>query len=98
PPDPHTLSLHDALPISTNFGPPNNQSTTDSSLGVKAAGGVAWQLYKKLFLFGEYRFTSISPEFTFSPSPAAGADTTGKTRVGMDLNTHQLLLGVSYRF
>jgi len=82
----------------TNFGPPNNQSTTDSSLGVKAAGGVAWQLYKKLFLFGEYRFTSISPEFTFSPSPAAGADTTGKTRVGMDLNTHQLLLGVSYRF
>ena len=82
----------------TNFGPPNNQSTTDSSLGVQAAGGVAWQLYKKLFVFGEYRFTSISPEFVFSPTPAAGADTTGKTRVGMDLNTHQLLLGLSYRF
>ena len=82
----------------TNFGPPNKQSDTDASIGVKASAGVAWQLHQNFFVFGEYRFTHFSPEFSFSPSPASGADTSGRTRVQMDLNTHHMLMGVSYRF
>jgi opacity protein-like surface antigen len=75
----------------TNFGPPNNQSNTDTSVGVKVAGGVAWQFHQNLAVFGEYRFTHFSPEFTFNTLRL-------RTPVDTDINTHYLLSGISFRF
>ncbi len=75
----------------TNFGLPNNQSDTDTSVGVKVGLGLAWQFHKNLALFGEYRFTHFKPEFEFKP---LGVTTT----VDTNINSHYLLVGVSYRF
>ncbi len=77
----------------TNFGPPNNQSDTDTSVGVKVGAGLAWQFHKNLAVFGEYRFTHSSPEFKFSPAPPFG-----KTTAETDINTHHFIAGISFRF
>lgn len=71
---------------------PSNQDDTDSSVGVKVGAGVAWQFSKSIALFGEYRFTHFSPEFTFRD------DARGNARLSTDVNTHYLLTGVSFRF
>jgi opacity protein-like surface antigen len=71
---------------SHNFQP-SQQSNNDTSLGVKVGAGVAWHFTPVIAMFGEYRFTHSSPEFTF-----------GGTDVSTDLNTHWVLVGVSFRF
>jgi len=76
---------------STNFAP-SNQSDTDSSIGVKVGAGAAWQFEKNWAVFGEYRFTHFSPEFTINDVVF------GKTTLSTDVNTHYLLAGVSFRF
>jgi opacity protein-like surface antigen len=76
---------------STNFEP-SHRSDTDVSLGVKVGGGVAWQFHKHFALFGEYRFTHFSPEFTLNDGTA------GQTTLKTDVNTHHVLVGASYRF
>lgn len=79
------------LKDTTNFAPPSNQSDTDTSAGVKAGAGVAWQFHQNIAVFGEYRFTHFSPDFRFT--------TLGiKTKVEMDVNTHRVVFGISYRF
>src|SRR6266436_9803429 len=76
---------------SRNFEP-SNQSDTDASVGVKVGAGVAWQFTKNIAMFGEYRFTHFSPEFTFRD------DVLGNATLSTDVNTHYLLVGVSFRF
>ena len=76
---------------SRNFEP-SNQSDTDASAGVKVGAGVAWQFTKNIAMFGEYRFTHFSPEFTFRD------DVLGNAKLSTDVNTHYLLEGVSFRF
>ena len=76
---------------STNFLP-TRQSDTDTSVGVKVGAGAAWQFLKNWAIFGEYRFTHFSPEFTFDLVPGI------KTTVSTDVNTHYLLAGVSFRY
>src|SRR5437867_2433055 len=76
---------------SRNFEP-SNQSDTDASAGVKVGGGVAWQFTKNIAMFGEYRYTHFSPEFTFRD------DVRGNAELSTDVNTHYLLVGVSFRF
>ena len=76
---------------SRNFEP-SNQSDTDASPGVKVGAGVAWQFTKNIAVFGEYRFTHFSPEFTFRD------DVLGNAKLSTDVNTHYLLVGVSFRF
>ncbi len=76
---------------SRNFEP-SNQSDTDTSVGVKVGAGVAWQFTKNIAVFGEYRFTHFSPEFTFRD------DVLGSATLSTDVNTHSLLVGVSFRF
>jgi opacity protein-like surface antigen len=71
---------------SNNFQP-SRQSNDDTALGVKVGAGVAWHFTPVIAMFGEYRFTHFSPEFTF-----------GGTDVSTDLNTHWVLVGVSFRF
>jgi len=74
-----------------NFGPPNNQSDTDTSVGVKVGLGLAWQFHKNLALLGEYRFTHFSPEFEFERLGV-------RRTVDTNINSHDLLVGISYRF
>ncbi len=76
----------------TNFTP-NNQSVTDTSVGVKVGTGVAWQFFEHVALFGEYRFTHVSTEPTFF-SAISSIPVPLKT----DLNSHHLIGGVSFRF
>jgi opacity protein-like surface antigen len=84
----------------TNFGPPDRQSDIDASVGMKASAGVAWHFLRNWALFGEYRFTRFSPEFSFTPvpDPDRGFENFDKTRVETDILTHHLLVGVSFRF
>ncbi|PYN90686.1 MAG: hypothetical protein DMD87_00595 [Candidatus Rokuibacteriota bacterium] len=75
----------------TNFAPAN-QSDSDTSVGVKVGAGVAWQFTKTIAMFGEYRYTHFSPEFTFRDNAL------GSTDLSTSVNTHYLLMGVSFRF
>src|SRR5262245_22377778 len=79
---------------STNFGSPNNQSSHDTSVGVKAGVGTTWMLTPHIGIFGEYRFTHFSPKFEFDNDVAGFS----KTKVETDVNTHHVLVGVPFRF
>lgn len=70
----------------------NHDSDTDLSFGYKLAGGVAVYVYKNLALFGEYRFTHVSPEFELQDASL------NRTTVRTDLDTHSALLGLSVRW
>jgi opacity protein-like surface antigen len=76
-------------------GAKSHQSDTDTSVGLKTGAGLAWQFSPNIAVFGEYRFTHFSPDFSvrdkvFKGSPNDKAETT--------LNTHHALMGVSFRF
>jgi opacity protein-like surface antigen len=75
---------------SFNFAP-SNQTDSDTSVGVKLGAGVAWLFTKNVGVFGEYRYTHFSPEFTFR-------DDGGTANVSTSINTHYLLVGVTFRF
>ena len=79
---------------STNFGPPNNQSSHDTSVGVKAGAGTTWMLTPNIGIFGEYRFTHFSPKFDFDTEVPGFS----RTQVETDVNTHHVLVGVTFRF
>src|SRR5262249_36267740 len=49
---------------SFNFAP-GNQTDSDTSVGVKLGTGVSWLFTRNIGVFGEYRYTHFSPEFTF---------------------------------
>jgi opacity protein-like surface antigen len=70
----------------------NHDSDTDFSFGYKLAGGVAVQVYKNLALFGEYRFTHVSPEVELRDA------SNSKTTLRADLDTHSALFGISARW
>lgn len=70
----------------------NHDGDTDLSLGVKAAAGVAVQVYQNLMLFGEYRFTHVSPEVELLDA------NTGRTTLRTTFDTHSALLGISARW
>lgn len=73
----------------------NNQSNSDTEVGVKAGAGVAFQIIPQIAVFGEYRFTHFSPSWNFTnsltnPSSSFGVSTT--------INTSQFVIGLSFRF
>jgi opacity protein-like surface antigen len=70
----------------------NHDSDTDFSFGYKLAGGVAVQVYRNLALFGEYRFTHVSPEVELRDA------SNRKTTLRADLDTHSALFGLSARW
>ena len=70
----------------------NHDDDTDLSIGYKLAGGVAFQVYKNLALFGEYRFTHVSPEVELRDANV------GRTTLRTDLDTHSALIGLSARW
>ena len=70
----------------------NHDSDTDVSVGYKLAGGVAVQVFKNLALFGEYRFTHVSPEVELRDA------SNRKTTLRTDLDSHSALFGISARW
>jgi hypothetical protein len=67
----------------------NHDSDTDLSFGYKLAGGLAVQVYRNLALFGEYRFTHVSPEVELRDANLSRAT------LRTDLDTHSALVGLS---
>lgn len=70
----------------------NHDDDTDYSFGYKAAAGVAVQVWSNLALFGEYRFTHVSPEVELRDANL------NRTTLRTDLDTHSALLGISARW
>jgi opacity protein-like surface antigen len=70
-----------------NFQPPR-QSNNDTTLGVKVGAGVMWYFTPVVAMFGEYRWTHFHPDFTLA----------GVTDLTTDINTHYVLVGVSFHF
>jgi opacity protein-like surface antigen len=70
----------------------NHDGDTDLSIGYKLAGGVAFQVYKNLALFGEYRFTHVSPDVELRDANL------NRTTLRTDLDTHSALIGLSARW
>ncbi len=79
---------------STDFGPPDHQSSSDTVLGVKAGFGTTWLFTPNLGLFAEYRYTHFSPTFDFNTNLPGFS----RTKVETDVNTHHVLFGVTFRF
>lgn len=74
---------------------PSNQSSTKTSVGVKAGAGLNVHLTPAWSLFGEYRFTHFTSEATsHSVPPFAASEITTAT----DLNTHHIVGGISFHF
>ena len=67
------------------------QDDTNTTVGVKAGAGLAWQFHRNIALFGEYRFTHVSPSFSLHD------DFFGKFDEKTTLNTHRVVFGVSFR-
>src|SRR3972149_5951715 len=70
---------------------PAEFSDTSIDLGLDARAGLAWLFAKNTAVFVEYRFTHVSPHFEDRPADL-------KTTVDVDLNTHHMLVGISFRF
>lgn len=75
---------------SFNFSP-GNQTDSDTSVGVKLGTGVSWLFTRNIGVFGEYRYTHFGPEFTFR-------DNGTTANLSTSINTHSLLVGVTFRF
>ena len=74
----------------SNFSP-SNQSDTDTVVGPKAAGGLAWHVTRHLAVFAEYRFTRFEAEWEFQSN-------FGRLEVSAPITTHAVLGGLSLRF
>ena len=70
---------------------PAEFSDTSIDLGLDARAGIAWLFAKNTAVFAEYRFTHVSPRFEDRPADL-------QTTVDVDLNTHHMLVGISFRF
>lgn len=80
-------TVHD----SSNFVP-SNQSQTDTFLQMQVAAGAAWHVLAGVALFAEYRFMFFSPDFEFRSAELP------QGRLSLDINTHHVLAGISFRF
>ena len=57
-----------------------------------SGGGVAVQVFQNLMLFGEYRFTHVSPSVELRDANLS------RVGLGTDLDTHTALVGLSVRW
>ena len=75
----------------TNNFTPNNQSRSDTSIGVKVGVGAHYLITNNISLFGEYRFTHFSSDVSFQH-----LSTTQTLAASFD--TNHLIAGVSVHF
>ena len=78
---------------STTFTP-NNQSDTDTKVGLKVGGGVQFLITQNIGLFGEYRYTYFKTEASFRDTTPPPSTETLSTNV----HTHHLIGGISFHF
>lgn len=77
--------------IDGDLGSFRGVSDTTVDIGADVRVGVVFQMEGRIALFTEYRFTHVSPSFSF--------DVAGGTRkVDTTFDTHHVVVGVSFRF
>lgn len=73
-------------------------------VGLDVRAGVAWQVHRKVAVFTEYRFTHVALEYeqegclTFACALFPFATEVTRRQAETTLDTHHLLLGISFRF
>jgi len=91
------LTLGPALFFTRAQNKTNSELTThkatDTALGFQAGLGASWQIHKYLAVFGEYRFTHFRAEPVLT-----GTITGSPIPLESDINTHQLVVGISFRY
>jgi len=70
-------------------------SDRNVDVGLDARAGLTWRVFKRIAVFGEYRFAYYKGNYDDNVS-AAG--TTAKVKIDTDVKVHNLLFGVSYNF
>ena len=71
----------------------------DVELGLKVGGGLAWQFHPNIALFGEYRYTHFPvSDIDVGRVQIGDVVQTGRLKTTVDVNTHFLLAGISFRF
>lgn len=75
---------------------PITQSSTKTSVGVKAGAGLNVHLTPAWSVFGEYRFTHFTAEATSMFRSFGGGLTEFTTKT--DLNTNHVVVGISFHF
>ncbi len=96
------LTVGPALFISTlkdtdNFIPPG-QSSTYTSLGVKAGGGLILFLTQRIGAFVEYRDSAFQVKDTYTNNTVVRGITLGKTLGKANFNIQSIVGGVAFRF
>jgi opacity protein-like surface antigen len=76
-------------------GENKNFSDTAVDLGLDARAGLAWRLFRRFAIFGEYRFTYFEGNYDDRVS-SAGTET--EVKIDTKNYVHHFIVGVSYRF
>jgi hypothetical protein len=74
-----------------------NVATGSWNVGVDTRVGLAWQFHGRVALFSEYRFIHL-PISTDNETKTFGVRSPATERLDATLDTHHLLVGVSFRF
>ena len=74
-----------------------NKSFSDTAvdIGLDTRAGLAWRLFRRFAIFGEYRFTYFEGDYDDKVS-SAGTET--EVNIDTKNSVHHFLVGVSYRF
>ena len=83
---------HQRSPRGTRATSATTTATPTTPSGSRRPAGVAVQVFSNLALFGEYRFTHVSPEVELHDANL------NRTTLRTDLDTHSALLGISARW
>jgi opacity protein-like surface antigen len=76
-------------------GQNKNFSDTAVDFGLDTRAGLAWRLFRRLAIFGEYRFTYFEADYS---DKISSGGTESDVNIEVDNKVHYLLLGISYRF
>lgn len=76
-------------------GQKKNFSDTSVDVGLDTRAGLAWRLFKRFAIFGEYRFTYYEADYKDKISSGV---TNTKVEIETENKVHHFLFGLSYRF
>jgi opacity protein-like surface antigen len=76
-------------------GENKNFSDTAVSFGLDTRAGLAWWVFRRFAIFGEYRFTYFEAEYS---DEIESGGTENDVNIEIDNKVHYFLLGFSYRF
>jgi opacity protein-like surface antigen len=76
-------------------GQNKNFSDTAADFGLDTRAGLAWSLFRRFAIFGEYRFTYFEADYT---DKIDSGGTESDVNIEIENKIHYFLLGFSYRF